>query len=113
MIQEQGPQTRELLAPSSSARPAVQATGHHVAVAGMLRAYRAIHSHDPAVQVANAQNQISSKGWVIGKHRRNQRTESSPRDRDHIFESVIAYQRRRRAAYLNVIDVFRVSPVAA
>jgi len=85
MVQQQSTQAGELFSAARSSRAAVEATGHHVPVAGVLTADRLIHHHDSAVQVSDAKHHALNDGRITGKDGGNQRAQPAADDRDQVY----------------------------
>ena len=113
VIEQDRAQAGELLASAGSSRTAVEATGNHVAVAGVLTSHRRIHGHDSAMQIADTQSDFLQEGGIVRKNRGHQRPTSSPNHRNEVFGAKVCNQGHYWAKYLDVVNVLRPKPVIA
>src|SRR5256884_1005402 len=113
MVEQKRTQTGEFLAPSRSPRPAMQATGNHVAVARVLTANRRIHRHDPSVKIADAEHNFPQQGGIVGKDGGHERTVPATNHGDEIVRVIVSDQSRYRSEYFEVMHIFRREPVVA
>jgi hypothetical protein len=67
MVEQEGAQSRELLAASGPARAAVKATGYNVAVAGILVGDCRINSQDSSVQIGNPEKHFLKEARIVGE----------------------------------------------
>jgi hypothetical protein len=58
MVEQECPQSGEFLATSGPAWTAMETTGHHVAVAGILAGNGGIHGEDSSMQIANPEKNL-------------------------------------------------------
>src|SRR5690349_19103402 len=106
MIEQERAQAGELFAAASSSGAAMQATWNHIAVARVLGANGGIHSQDPSVKVAEAENGFLQESRIVGKNRGYQRAVSTANHRDKVLWAVVANQGYYGAEYFNVVNIF-------
>jgi hypothetical protein len=74
VTEQQRAQAGKLFTTAGPPRAAMQATGHYVAVPGMLAPDGGINHECASVQIADAEDQILIEGCIIRKHRRHKRS---------------------------------------
>src|SRR5689334_9517524 len=105
MVKQKRAQTGKFLASAGPSGPAMQTTGNHIAVAGVLTAHGSVHGDNSAVQVANAQDDFLKKPGIVGKDRGNKRTASPAGHCDHLLGVIVSHESDDGTEHLDVVNI--------